>query len=152
MKIIILLTLLSTTSFAQKLSDTEQKTLKSLAWLEGTWIRTNVKTGRTAHERWERNEQSLQGWGVSMNGPDTSFVERIRIIIKENNFYYVADVPQNKESTYFKFTELTTTGFICENPEHDFPKKISYQLQGTSLKATISGNGKSIDYLFERKD
>ena len=94
----------------------EQK-LKKLSWLEGTWNRTNVKAGRTAHERWVRTNQSgFQGWGVSMNGVDTSFVEKLKIITKDNEVYYVADVPDNKELTYFKFTELTATGFVCEDP------------------------------------
>jgi hypothetical protein len=87
-----------------------------------------------------------------MNGSDTSFVEKIRIVVKDNELNYVADVPENKEPIYFKFTELTATGFVCENPAHDFPKKISYQLDGKNLKATISGDGKSMDYLFVKKD
>lgn len=86
-----------------------------------------------------------------MNGADTSFVEKLRIVTKDNKLYYVADVPENKESTYFLITGVTATSFICENPEHDFPKKIVYQHEGNTMKATVSGNGKSIDYFFERK-
>jgi len=146
---LIILMLMSDLALAQDLTG-EQK-LKKLFWLEGTWNRTNVKAGRTASERWVKTDQGeFQGWGVSMNGPDTSFVEKLKIITKDNEVYYVADVSGNKELTYFKFTELTAAGFVCEDPEHDFPKKISYQVNGTKLKATISGNGKSIDYLFEK--
>jgi Domain of unknown function (DUF6265) len=149
MRILISLMLISDLALCQNLTD-EQK-LKKLSWLEGTWNRTNVKAGRAASERWVKTDQGdFQGWGVSMNGPDTSFVEKLKIITKDNEVYYVADVPGNKELTYFKFTELTSTGFVCEDPEHDFPKKIFYQVNGTKLKATISGNGKSIDYFFEK--
>ena len=149
MRMLIILMLVSDLALAQDLTG-EQK-LKKLFWLEGTWNRTNVKAGRTASERWVKTDQGeFQGWGVSMNGPDTSFVEKLKIITKDNEVYYVADVSGNKELTYFKFTELTAAGFVCEDPEHDFPKKISYQVNGTKLKATISGNGKSIDYLFEK--
>ncbi len=149
MRILIILVLISDFAFSQPLTDAQK--LDKLSWLEGTWNRTNVKTGRTAHERWVRTNQSgFQGWGITMNGPDTSFVEKLKIITKDNEVYYVADVPGNKELTYFKFTELTASGFVCEDPEHDFPKKITYQLIDTKLKATISGNGKSIDYFFER--
>ncbi|HRE66135.1 MAG TPA: DUF6265 family protein [Cyclobacteriaceae bacterium] len=122
-----------------------------LFWLTGMWNRTNVKPGRTAHERWIKTNEGLQGWGISMNGADTSFVEKLRIVTKDNKLYYVADVPENKESTYFLITGVTATSFICENPEHDFPKKIVYQHEGNTMKATVSGNGKSIDYFFERK-
>ncbi|MBX2898559.1 MAG: hypothetical protein KF775_02855 [Cyclobacteriaceae bacterium] len=120
-------------------------------WLQGTWNRTNGKAGRTAHERWVKTATGLQGWGVTFNGADTTFVEKLRIVSKDSKLYYVADVSHNKEPTYFLITEITPTSFTCENPEHDFPKKIVYQLDGNKLKATISGNGKSIDYLFERK-
>lgn len=149
MRILFMLILISDVALCQDLQS-EQK-LRKLSWLEGTWNRTNVKTRRTVSERWEKTDQGdFRGWGVSMNGQDTSFVEKLTIITKDNEVYYVADVPENKELTYFRFIELTATGFVCENPEHDFPKKISYQLNGTKLKATISGNGKSIDYFFEK--
>lgn len=125
--------------------------LNKLSWLTGTWNRTNVKPGRTAHERWIKEDQLLQGWGVSMNGSDTTFVEKLKIIEQDKTLYYVADVPENKTSIYFKITEISVGEFICENPDHDFPKKIAYQMDGTKLKATISGNGKSIDYFFQKQ-
>jgi hypothetical protein len=41
---------------------------------------------------------------------------------------------------------------VCERPEHDFPKKITYQRTGNQLKATISENGKHVDYLYLKKE
>ncbi|MBL7874358.1 MAG: hypothetical protein JNL53_01765 [Cyclobacteriaceae bacterium] len=149
MRMFFILMLLSQCSLAQSGSSAD---ISQLSWLEGTWNRTNVKPGRTVHERWIKTASGdWQGWGVSMRGADTTFVEKLKILSKENSLYYVADVPGNPELTYFKFTELTTTGFVCEDPTHDFPKKISYQINGNILKAVVSGNGKSIEYLFERK-
>ena len=153
MKSTLLLILISaTTCFAQTHSP-QSTDFKKLEWLSGTWNRTNIsKPGRTAHERWEKvAEQELRGYGVTMHGNDTAFVEKIKIVVKDKNIYYVADVPENKEPVYFKIVELTSTGFVCENPNHDFPKKISYQVNDTHLKAQISGDGKSIDYLFTRQ-
>jgi hypothetical protein len=126
---------------------------KKLEWLAGScWNQTNTKPGRTAHECWMKPEANkLSGYAVTMQGTDTLFTEKTTIIIKDNVFYYVADAPGNKESVYFKFIELTDSGFVCENQEHDFPKKIMYQFEGLKLKAQISGNGKVIDYYFERK-
>jgi hypothetical protein len=125
---------------------------KKLDWLEGSWIRTNSKPGRSAEEKWQKiSSTEWKGIAVSMKGTDTSFVEKLKLIIKENNIYYVADVPENKETIYFKFTSITGNSFVCENPQHDFPKLISYQKEGNKIKATISGDGKSIEYLFEKK-
>lgn len=126
--------------------------LKKLNWLEGTWERTDTKAGRSGHERWTKlSDTELQGIGVNMKGADTSFVEKIKVIVKDGNIFYVADVPENKQEVYFKFTEVSANGFVCENPTHDFPKKIAYVRDGNHLKATISGDGKSIDYLFVKK-
>jgi hypothetical protein len=51
-------------------------------------------------------------------------MEMITVLIRDDAIYYVADVPQNQQPVYFKFTEITESGFACENPDHDFPKKI----------------------------
>jgi len=125
---------------------------EKLQWLEGNWTRTNAKPGRSGHERWVKTSESeWRGWGVSMSGNDTTFVEKLKLVIRDNTINYVADVPENKGVVYFKFTELTGDRFTCENPEHDFPKKIFYERNGNKLKAVVSGNGKSIEYLFEKK-
>ncbi len=126
--------------------------LKKLDWLVGEWTRTNLKPGRSGSEKWIKNSPAeLQGLGLTMRGTDTAFVEKIKIIIKDNDIYYAADVPENKGVVLFKLTKITNDGFVCENPQHDFPKQISYARDGNKLKATISGDGKSIDYFFEKK-
>lgn len=123
-----------------------------LSWLAGTWKRTNGKPGRQAHERWENaGAWQMKGFGVSMKEQDTLFVEKLKLVIKDQAVWYVADVPHNKQEVYFRLTEITPDGFTGENPAHDFPKKIVYKLEGNKLKATISGNGKAFDYLFERQ-
>lgn len=128
-----------------------QTDLNKLSWLEGSWSRTNGKPGRSTHEHWTKiSNAAWKGLGVTLHGSDTAFVEKMKLISKDGSLYYVADVPENKRLVYFKFTEMTDTSFTCENPDHDFPKKIIYILNGNLLKATISGNGKSIEYLFEK--
>ena len=126
--------------------------IKKLQWLTGEWNRTNAKPGRSGIEKWVMNSANeMQGSGINMRGTDTVLIEKIKIIAKDNNIYYVADVPENKGVVLFKFTKLTDNEFVCENPDHDFPKQIAYTRDGTKLKATISGNGKAIDYFFEKK-
>ena len=119
-------------------------------WLVGTWTRTNAKPGRSGAEVWTKVNNELIGRGVNMKGADTAFVEKLKIVSKDGKLFYVADVPENDGEVWFEFTELTNKSFVCENPTHDFPKKISYALEGDQLKATISGGGKEIDYLFVR--
>ncbi|QEC41011.1 DUF6265 family protein [Pseudobacter ginsenosidimutans] len=125
--------------------------LKKLNWLTGTWNRLDMKPNRSGSERWEKiSPTEWQGWGVSMKSKDTSFVEKLRIIAKDNLIFYVADVKGNKDIVYFQFVSLSEDHFVCENPAHDFPKRIEYKLRGNQLQASISGDGRTIPFLFER--
>jgi Domain of unknown function (DUF6265) len=127
-----------------------QPALQSVFWLNGEWKRTNASPGRSAYETWTTVGDEMIGRGVTLRGNDTVFVEKIKIISKSDGLYYAADVPENNGVVLFKFIRLNATGFICENQTHDFPKQIEYRLEGEKLKATISGNGKTIDYWFTR--
>jgi hypothetical protein len=148
MKLFLIFFIAATTAYGQNTSND----FKKLDWLNGTWTRTNMKPGRNGYEAWKSNGTTMTGKGIMMKGVDTTFVEKIRIELKDGQFYYVADVPENKGEVWFAFTEFTNKGFVCENPEHDFPKKISYEMDGNNLKATISGDGKAIDYLFVKHE
>jgi len=125
---------------------------KKLYWIEGNWMQTNLKTpGRTSTERWVKNDDALLvGKNMLLQGTDTLSIEKAMLLVKDGTIYYVADVPHNKEPVYFKLTSISETAFIGENNAHDFPKKISYTLLGNIVKSTISGNGKSIDYIFKK--
>jgi len=153
-KALWLVSILFTVEIAQSQSSSHKITdnFKKLDWLEGVWTRSNVKPGRSAHESWQKiSTTEWKGFGVNMKGTDTAFLEKLKIIIKEETIYYVADIAENKEPVYFKLTAISDNGFVCENLQHDFPKTIAYQKDGNKIKATISGDGKSIDYFFEKK-
>lgn len=119
-----------------------------LNWLEGKWERQNVRPGTTAFEVWEKTDQGYEGMGISMKGADTVFVEKLSIAEKDGELYYVAEVSSNKAPTYFKITSLSETGFVSENPQHDFPKKIAYTLEDKKLTAVISAGEKAMGFVF----
>lgn len=146
MKILISLFFLVTTY-----SGFAQTEIDKVSWLNGIWKRTNTRAGSSAEESWTKKGDQLVGYGVTKKGNDTSFVEKIQILSKDKKLFYVADVPGNKAPVYFEITSAGENGFVCENPEHDFPKKIEYKRTGNKLVATISGNGKSFDYIFEKQ-
>jgi Domain of unknown function (DUF6265) len=128
-----------------------QHAIQDVAWLKGQWKRTNARPGRSGFETWVVESDSvLLGKGITRSGEDTVFVENIRIVLHSKELYYIADVAENAAPVSFKFTVVKPQYFVCENPDHDFPKQISYALVDGKLKAMISGNGKSIEYWFER--
>ena len=152
-KLLLLLTMaflfISNDSFCQS---SDKNELSDLNWLVGQWERQGMKPGKSGHERWEPAAGNMMhGWGVSFQGQDTTFVEKLKIVKKDNSVYYVADVPENQTPALFLMTEISADGFVCENPDHDFPKKISYKREGDILNATISGDGKEVIFKFIRK-
>lgn len=125
-----------------------QKDVATLEWLVGTWKRTDIKN-KSAHERWVKvSANELQGWGVTQSGEDTTFVEKLKILPKDGEVYYVADVIENPNPVFFKIISLSEQGFTCENKEHDFPKKIEYFRKESSLTVVISGDGRQIEFEF----
>ena len=149
---LMIFTFASLLSIAQDRPTSVTNQLKKMEWLLGTWARTNSKPGKTSFETWvKKNDNEWTGVGVTLHGRDTSFVEKLRIVIEKGHLYYVADVPENKKLVYFEMTAVTADGFVCENPMHDFPKKITYQMDGAIMKARISDSSKGFDYVFERK-
>jgi Domain of unknown function (DUF6265) len=131
-------------------SDKIKSDFSSLSWLEGKWTRSNMKNPRrTALELWKKTgEYELTGLGVTLQEGDTVFVEKLKIVISGNEIHYVADVSENPNPVHFVFTKIGSNFFSCENPQHDFPKKISYQLEGNTLNAQTSGDGKIQEFVF----
>jgi len=126
-----------------------QKT-EDFTWLEGTWERINLKPGSTAYESWKVTNQSLHGLGVRLKGTDTVFTEKLKLIETDRGMSYVAEVAHNNSAVYFKIIDYDKHSFISENPSHDFPKRITYQLEGDELTVIISGDGKSIPFVFQK--
>ncbi len=123
--------------------------LSKVDWLMGYWQRTNTREGVTAHERWEKTSAAeLTGWGVAMRSGDTTFVEKLRIVLARDTLRYIADVVENPKPVFFKFTSIASDGFVCENPAHDFPKQIRYQLHEDTLTVITSGNGQEVVFKF----
>lgn len=149
----ILFALIFLSAKSQTTSQPSASLVDQLSWLQGSWTRTNSKAGQSGIELWKMvSSTELSGRGITMQGSDTVFVEKLKIIVHDGSLFYVADVPENQKPVLFRLTEVKQNTFTCENPSHDFPKKIAYTLQGTKLHAIISGNGKSMEFLYEKKN
>lgn len=144
--LIVPILLLMSTAYGQ---ETNQQKFKKLEWLTGKWTRTNPEAGQSGYETWSKvTDLKLSGKGVTLKGKKVVFVENLEFIVKGNDIFYTVMVTGEKQPTYFRLTALSADGFTCENPQHDFPKKISYKRDGKHVKAVISGNGQSVDYNF----
>ncbi len=134
---------------AAKLSATEE--FRELSWILGMWGRSDLKKPkRKGLEIWTRKSPTeYVGEGVLMEGKDTIFREQLKLILKDKTIYYVAEIEGNPGPVYFEITESDRFHFISENPEHSFPKVISYFLESKgALHAEVSGDGNKRDYFF----
>jgi len=132
--------------------DTTEQQFKKLSWLNGKWLRTNPQPGQSGYETWSNvSATKLTGQGVTLEGNETVFVEQLELSIKDNEIFYIVSVTGEPKPVYFRMTSIAEDAFVCENPTHDFPKKISYTRNGNRIKAVISGDGKSVAYDFEKE-
>lgn len=120
-------------------------------WLEGNW----EIQGKDVHENWHVvNDTLLSAVSFHHDNNGKEVVdETIQLVYTGGNFYYIPTVPgQNSgEAVAFKIVSQTSTSFVAENPQHDFPQRIVYQLTDAQhLLAYIEGmdNGKQHRYDF----
>jgi len=67
------------------------------------------------------------------------FFEFLRIEEREGGLVYMAS-PRGRDATPFKMAELEPRKVVFENPEHDFPQRVMYWLEGEdTLHARIEG-------------
>jgi len=151
-KVLLLMLAILLMAFKSNAQETIKQKFKKLEWLIGTWDRTNTEPGKSGYETWSKvSDVKLSGKGVSLEGKKIVFVENLAFVAIGSELFYTVVVTGEKKPVYFKLTVLSNDSFTCENPKHDFPKKITYRRNGNTAKAVISGNGQSIDYVFVRK-
>lgn len=128
------------------------KTYSNLAkaeWFIGEW--GNKSTDGELTERWKKENDSVYlGESYFVVGEkDTVFAETVRLEETNGKLAYIVTVPgQNKElPVSFEMTSSTENQIVFENPKHDYPNKIIYNLiEKDSLIAEISGLKKGKPY------
>lgn len=125
----------------------QQQYTQQFQWLAGTW--QNIKTGEFEHWDFDTAGNKMVGFSFSMAGNDTTITERMEVIAEEENYFFVADVPQNPSLVAFKVVQYDENSFRCENPQHDFPQFINYILLAPdTLSAEIGNETRTIRFDF----
>lgn len=113
--------------------------IDSLAWLAGCWQAEKGDPGSGEH--WLPPAGGTM-FGVSRtvkNGKTVEF-EFIQVRVNaEGRLVFIA-LPSGQKETTFVASAVGTDSVTFENPEHDFPQKVIYRLQGEDrLVARIEG-------------
>jgi len=135
----------------------ENKGLDKLNWMLGNW--TGIMEEGIVTERWEKSNDTLfSGESFFIKGFDTLSRETISLQQQDSTIFYIPLVEGQNDNkpVYFKLTFSDGTIAVFENPGHDFPQKIKYQLiNSDSLVATISGlqegSSRSINFPMKRE-
>jgi hypothetical protein len=115
--------------------------LEPLSFFIGRW--TQVEGPELiSYEDWTRGtDSSWTGKSWTMYQADTVFYEKIELKAEGKDIFYIPTIDENAGPVRFKMTGLKDKSVVFENPEHDFPQKITYEARGDSmLFATISGS------------
>lgn len=114
--------------------------LEKLFWFLGRWTQTEGPD-LVSYEEWKRSSDHLfTGKAWTVYHTDTVHSETIELLWEGDDIFYIPTVPENKGPVRFKMTQNDGQSAVFENPEHDFPTKISYENRGdTMLFAKISG-------------
>lgn len=114
-------------------------TIGDMKWLAGAWTGTRGTGGTTTmEERWSPPlGGSMLAVSRTVSRDKLSAFEYLRIVEREGGLVYVAQ-PNGSAPTEFVLTELSGQRAVFENPRHDFPKRIVYELSAEGgLTASI---------------
>ena len=115
--------------------------LQKASWLIGSWKGHNPEGNPS--EYWEKiNDSTFSGRGYFIIGSDTVSSEELRLEQHSDKLFYIPTVKtqNNGEPVKFVMTSSSDNQLVFENPRHDFPQKITYNLIARdSLLAAISG-------------
>lgn len=125
--------------------DCSAQSLKNNSWILGKW---EMKMGnKSIFEEWTMQDDStFVGISYVQDGNGKrKILETMELRSRSGVSYYVPTVKgqNNNQEVVFKISNSEENKFIAENPEHDFPQRIYYELKSPNeLKAQIEGTQK----------
>ena len=111
--------------------------LQQLGWLAGSWAA--IEDGVVTEEHWTvPRGGSMLGMNRVSNDERMIFFEHLRIEARGGGVVYLA-APVGQEPTPFKLASSENTKAVFTNPEHDFPRTITYEREGDALFVVAEG-------------
>ena len=126
--------------------------IQRVAWLQGCWELSVPE--RTVEEQWMAPRAgSMMGMSRTVRGGKLVAYEMVLIREEGLALAYEAQ-PSGQPAATFLSTTVTGSQIVFENPSHDFPQQIGYQIREDALLAWIAGsqNGKTrrVEFPYKR--
>lgn len=126
----------------------------SLAWLAGCWSAEKGEAG--SGEQWMPPAGGTM-FGVSRtvkNGKTVEF-EFVQLRLNDAGKLVFIALPSGQKETTFVASEIGKDSVTFENPQHDFPQKVSYRLQPDGgliarIEGTRAGKLRGVDFPMKR--
>lgn len=133
------------------------KGVEQFKWLEGEWS-AKVSRGSIVEEWKLTSDSTLEGQCKFVNtSGEENVYEKLLFHYSGGRYSYNVTLLNrtDQKQVPFVITSFTAKGFVAENPEHDFPKRIIYDLLSKdSIHAFIDGGtsapGKRSDFYYIR--
>jgi len=132
----------------------ELSSIDDLKWLAGCWASVGGETG--SGEQWTMPAgNTVFGVSRSVKAGKTVAHEFMQIRTNDAGEIEFIAKPSGQQGETFLLKSLTENEVIFENPTHDFPQRIIYQLKSSgALEARIEGevNGvtRTVDFPLKR--
>jgi hypothetical protein len=113
-------------------------TIQDAAWFTGCWEFT--RGTRTVRETWTPPAGgTMLATSRTVSGGKTTEYEFVILRESPRGLEYVAK-PSGQAEAVFTSTRVTPDEIVFDNPQHDFPTKVTYRRKGTdALVAAVSG-------------
>ena len=124
--------------------------IESVAWLQGCW--PLVSPQRTVEEQWMAPRAgTMLGMGRTIR--DGKLLEYESVIIREENGRLAYEAhPSGQSPATFTSTTISPTAVVFENPQHDFPQKVGYNLDASGgallgwIEGTVGGTSRRVEF------
>ncbi|NJC28711.1 DUF6265 family protein [Xanthomonas arboricola] len=132
--IAVIIVLVAGTGTSARAADISQ-----LAWLGGCWKSDTAEPGSGEH--WlPLAGGTLLGVSRTVKQGKTVEFEFMQIRAAESGQLAFIAMPSGQKTVVFPLLRLGETEVVFENPQHDFPQRVIYQVEGeTKLRARIEG-------------
>lgn len=128
--------------------------LAALTWLAGCWFGRSGKM--EFREHWMRPASGMMmGMGRTTSDGKVASYEAMRIEIDSSGTPVFVAKPSGQSEASFKLVKNDADGVVFENPAHDFPQRVRYQLKNDGslfarIEGTQDGKARGIDFPMRR--
>jgi len=150
----LLVSALSLVALFEAEAPRQKASVEALSWLAGCWAAEGGEAG--SGESWTAPAGgTMLGVNRTVRGGSTRAHEFLLIRETEAGGLELVAHPSDQPPASFGLVRLGEREATFENPEHDFPQRIVYRLDGQGvlrarIEGTIAGEARAVDFPMRR--